>query len=126
MDNQIIWIEIPVADFDRAQTFYETLLGTELTPFPNTGGRRSAMIQSTQDAGMGVSLLEVEGFNPSPDGVLLYFNAGNDLDGMLARVEPAGGAVVMDRRMLGETPESGYFATFHDTEGNTLALFGMG
>jgi predicted enzyme related to lactoylglutathione lyase len=125
-DNMLIWVEIPVADFERAKAFYEAVFETELMSYPAGEGRRSAMLQTTETAGMGISILETAGFQPSKDGVLVYFNAGEDLAPTLMRVDNAGGEVVMEKQFLGASADDGYFATFRDTEGNTLALFSMG
>jgi predicted enzyme related to lactoylglutathione lyase len=53
----------------------------------------------------------------------VYFNAGADLAPVLARVEPAGGRVVMGK--TGDE-KSGYVAFFIDTEGNRVGLHSPG
>ena len=57
--NAITWFEIPVADMDRAKTFYETIFGTrfevqtfgedKMATFPNSAGAGlvgGALVQS--------------------------------------------------------------------------------
>lgn len=115
----INWFEIPVSDMARARAFYETVLeirfreescnpGMEMSVFPysepHTGG----------------ALCRMEHLAPSRQGILIYLNAGEDLSPALARVEAAGGDVVMPRTLL--SPEIGAIAVFRDSEGNHIGL----
>lgn len=61
-----------------------------------------------------------EGYKPSPDGVMIYLNGGDDLNVPLSRVEQAGGKVIMPKTHLSD--EVGYMAIFRDTEGNRVAF----
>lgn len=56
---------------------------------------------------------------PSDQGVLICFDAGKDLEGILTRVEPAGGKIVTGKT---ELPGLGYYARFIDSEGNKIGL----
>ena len=57
---------------------------------------------------------------PSDTGSLMSLMAGNDLEGVLGRVELAGGRVIMAKTHINDA--SGNFALFIDSEGNRLAL----
>lgn len=113
------WFEIPVRDMDRAQVFYEKLLGTPI---------RREMIANSQlgvfahdEAGVGGCLIAGDTAPPpSTTGTLVYLNAGPLLDALLARVESAGGRVTTPKVQL---PGSmGCFAHITDTEGNRVGL----
>jgi predicted enzyme related to lactoylglutathione lyase len=51
---------------------------------------------------------------------MIYLNGGDDLSGMLSKVEEAGGSVVVPKTQI--TPEIGFFAIFMDPEGNKVAM----
>jgi uncharacterized protein len=89
-----------------------------LTPL-DYDGRRFATIE-VSDGQVGISLNQFEGFDPSPNGPLVYLNVGAQFDSMLSRIEAEGGNVVIPRSPMSETT---VFATFRDSEGNTLALY---
>ena len=57
---------------------------------------------------------------PSPDGVILYFSGGDDLQVVLDRVVDAGGDIVEPKQSVDAT--SGYWGRFRDTEGNLIGL----
>jgi uncharacterized protein len=114
----VVWVEVPVKDITRATRFYAALFDQQLSPV-EYDGRRFATIE-VADGQVGLSLNQFEGFDPSPHGPLVYLNAGARFDGMLSRIEAEGGKVVIPRSPMSETT---VFATFSDTEGNTLALY---
>ncbi len=72
---------------------------------------------------VGGAILQMEGMNPSADGSTIYLNGGEDLSVPLARVEAAGGKVLMPKT---DIQENGFIAQFTDTEGNRVALHSMG
>ena len=117
--NAIDWFEIPVRDMDRAQAFYETLLGAPLRRETITGN--TLAVFSYGETGIGGCLMA--GSNapaPSTDGTLIYLNAGAELDTVLARVGDAGGRITTPKVQL---PDGmGCFAHITDTEGNRVGL----
>ncbi len=122
MINAINWFEIPVTDFDRAKKFYETLYGAEISEMPFPGGRYG-MLPSDMQNGVGGGLAQGDDFIPSDKGTIVYLNGGDDLNIPLARIEPAGGKVIMPKTSIGG---NGFMALFIDTEGNKVALHSMG
>jgi predicted enzyme related to lactoylglutathione lyase len=54
---------------------------------------------------------------------MVYLSGGRDLATVLARVEGAGGKILVGKTPI--TPEYGYFAHFLDTEGNRVGLHSM-
>jgi hypothetical protein len=120
--HAINWFEIPATDFARAKAFYETVLGRGIemmTMGPSTMGFLSMSPDS-----VGGAIVQGEGAVPSRTGTLVYLNGGEDLAPMLARVEGAGGSVVVPKTDIGSG--FGFFAHFIDTEGNKVGLHSMG
>ena len=79
-----------------------------------------AMAYFPTDKGIGGALVAGPGCLPNDTGTLIYLNAGNDLDGILGRIDLAGGRVIMPRTLISDT--AGWFALFIDSEGNRVAL----
>lgn len=118
--HAINWFEIPVSDFDRARKFYEIIFDFEMPE--NTMGqtRMGFLLFDHMAGGIGGSICQGEGYEPSDRGTLAYLNGGEDLNIVLERIENAGGEIVVPKFHISE--EIGYSAVFKDTEGNRLAL----
>ncbi len=120
--NVIGWVEIPVNEMDRAVKFYETVFNFELTRHP-MGDLDMAWFPWVENGtGASGSLVHhKEWYSPSDKGTLVYFSSiAGDLSVELARVEAAGGKVVVPRTLIAE--DYGYMAVFIDTEGNSIGL----
>ncbi|HQV74150.1 MAG: VOC family protein [Flavobacteriales bacterium] len=113
----VSWFEIPVYNIQRASAFYNSIYNMEMEM---NVGADYAMAYFPAEKGIGGALVAGPGCVPNATGVLIYLNAGNDMDSVLGRVELAGGRVIMPRTMISET--AGSFALFIDSEGNRLAL----
>jgi uncharacterized protein len=121
MANALNWFEIPVADFSRAKSFYEKVLGIAIEPMV-MGPVTMEMLSADPNAVDG-ALVHGDGSTPSTSGTLVYLNGGEDLAPMLARAEQAGASVVVPKTEIGN--DFGYFAHFVDTEGNKVGLHSM-
>lgn len=139
MSHAISWFEIPVTDYDRAVTFYETVLDREIDEFenddPGSGTEsegRYGMFR-TDEGEIGGALAQMdEGYTPvngettipytsiDEAGPILYLTIENDLDDALSAVPPAGGTVLVGKEATGEGSS---FAIVTDTEGNRVGLF---
>ena len=119
MTNAVNWFEIPATDFERAKKFYAELLQLEITDVPMPQGKYAIFPISMEGTGASGAIMQMEGFNPSAEGSIIYFYGGEDLSVPLARVEPAGGKIIIPKTDIGE---NGFFAQFIDTEGNRMAL----
>lgn len=119
MSNAINWFEIPVKNFERAKKFYVTLLDTTITDHHMERMKYGVFTYDEDNNRVGGALVEMEGAEPSTNGVTVYLNGGDDLAAPLSRVESAGGKIVMPKTDIGE---HGYMAQFVDTEGNKIAL----
>lgn len=115
--NCINWFEIPAINFQQSVDFYNSIFNIEMER--NFNGNY-AMAFFPVENGIGGAIVAGPGSTPGDAGPLLYLNAGEDLNIVLSRVEPAGGRIVMSKTFINE--ESGYFAVFIDSEGNKLAL----
>jgi len=123
MNPVISWFEIPTADFERGIRFYETVLEVSLRR-EDMGPMHMAIFPGEMDAPSGGAVIHMAGGNPpGPMGTVIYLFGGDDLAVPLARVEAAGGQVLVPKTLI--TPEIGYFAVFCDCEGNHVGLYSM-
>ncbi len=122
MQNALNWFEIPVTDMARASRFYGALFDTTLTPSTMCDGEMAVLPYTPP--GVGGSLFRHPNLAPSPQGTLVYLNAGADLSVMLARAEAAGGSIALPKTLISE--EIGYMALFIDSEGNRVGLHSPG
>jgi predicted enzyme related to lactoylglutathione lyase len=118
MKNAINWFEIPTTDFERGVKFYNTILNTQMHT-TEMGDGLMAFLPSEQGA-LGGAVVKFPHQTPSDKGTMVYLNGGDDLSEILARVEPAGGKIVLPKTIV--TPEIGYCAVFRDSEGNHVAI----
>jgi predicted enzyme related to lactoylglutathione lyase len=121
MKNALNWFEIPTIDIERAASFYGALFGIDIPVSEDIQGYQMAVFPV--EGGVGGALLKGEGYVPSTEGTLVWLNGGDDLSDILARVEPAGGKVLMPKTHIGAP---GFCATFLDTEGNRVGLHSRG
>lgn len=120
--NAISWFEIPAADLDRAQKFYEAIFGVSLIPLDLPNIQMRMFPVEDPQTGIGGALSKAEGFYKpsSTDGPLIYLNANPDLQRVLDKVEEAGGKILVPKTEI--SPEYGHMAVFIDSEGNRVAL----
>lgn len=122
MGSKFNWFEIPVANMDRAIKFYGEVFRQEIQVFKADDTRTVALMPPGAGKVEGIepqgTLLQVNGFEPSSTGSMIYFDPEKNLDAMLARVEAAGGKIAFPKFRIG----NGYLATFTDSEGNTVGL----
>ncbi len=116
--NPVNWFEIPVNDLAKAKTFYEKVLGVELTE-SEMGPNKMAWFPMEMGAtGSAGTLIKGDGYKPSHDGSLVYINV-DKIDPTLEAINNAGGKMLMPRMDIGQ---HGFIAHFEDTEGNRVAL----
>lgn len=122
MTNAINWFEIPAKDFERAKKFYSSVFKTEITDMHMPNVKYGVFQYDNENNGVGGGIIQAEGRNPSKDGVTVYLPGGDDLSIPLARVEAAGGTIVVPKTSIGE---NGFMAQVIDTEGNSIAIHSM-
>ena len=115
MDNQIVWVDIPVTNLDRAIKFYSAVLGSPVkkNEYP---GMTIGMLPGT-DTDVTGCLSPAD--KPAREGPLLYFNCDGRIDAAVAAVVPNGGQIVEPPKKIGPY---GYRAVILDSEGNRVAL----
>lgn len=117
MKKLVTWVDIPAEDFNRAVDFYTHVLNVELQVF-DCGEEKMACFPTGEGA-----ISWASGFIPSPNGPIVNFDCENDLDGAMQRVVEKKGKIVHPKTKI-EVEGRGYFALFHDSEGNRLGLYG--
>jgi len=126
LGNAINWFEIPVADFDRAKKFYETLFNYQM-PEIMMGPNRMGFLLYDQPGGKvgGAIVYNPEFYTPSDKGTLAYLNCQPDLQANLDRVIDAGGKIFQGKIEIAPGQNLGFIAIISDTEGNRVALHSM-
>lgn len=117
---QAVWFDIPVADLTRAIAFYEALTGEQLIRLPVGEGKETAIFPGGDGSGSAGCLFAAPEDEPSHFGSRVYLDAGPSIDEWLARVEPAGGRILVGKTEIGGG--RGVFAYIEDSEGNRVGL----
>ena len=119
MSHAISWFEIPTLELTRATDFYAAITGhalartdfygTPMVVFPGAPEEvRGCLVQSERQVPGGGQRI-----------YLACDHLPGRLDGVLARVAPAGGEVVLPRTDIGR---AGIMALIKDSEGNVVGL----
>jgi uncharacterized protein len=119
----VVHFEIPTEDKERANTFYQTAFSWNLVPMQGMDYTSAITTPSDEQTGMPSAPGAINGaLFPRTDELktpIITIDV-EDLDGALAQVESAGGAVVQGKDAV---PGMGWYAYFRDTEGNILGLW---
>lgn len=124
MKNAITWFEIPTTQLDRAQAFYETVLGQSM--HREAMGPSEGAVFAYDGAADGVGgalLMGPTAPQVSGSGTLVYLDASPSLDAALERVVAHGGKVALPRQAL--PAGMGFFAHIHDLDGNRVGLHAL-
>lgn len=118
MKSIVSIVEIPATKISRAIEFYQSILNIKIEhlDFPEM---QMGLFPTEEQAIIAV-LMQAEGYSPSPNGVTIYLDGGDDLQIILDKVEKNGGKIIVPKSPHAD--DSGYFALFIDTEGNKLGL----
>ena len=111
------YVATPSEDFERAVQFYSAITNGLLTK-PENGSFPMAYFGDNKNTA--VHLFQLPHFKASTAGAIVYINLSDDLNEILAKIETAGGKVVMPKAPI--VPGKGYWALFLDSEGNKLPL----
>lgn len=125
MTNPIGWVEIPVTDMDRAESFYRDFFGKTLNRQQERHGVLMSWIEpwDMQGYGSSATLIKGEGYTPSHEGSLVYFSAPEGtVDASLAKAKEQGIEVLQETVDIGE---HGFYGVIEDTEGNRIAIHSM-
>jgi predicted enzyme related to lactoylglutathione lyase len=118
MNSYLSIFEIPATDISRAIEFYQAILDMSIEKV-EMPGMEMGILPYEEQAVTGV-IVKGEGFRPSPDGVTIYLNGGENLQVILDRVVNNSGKIIISK--TAHADEIGYFAIFLDSEGNKIGL----
>jgi uncharacterized protein len=121
--NAVTWFDIYVTDLARAVTFYQTVLGVELTEMGDPTGETQMMSFPAEMSQYGTSgaLVKSAYSQPGPGGAMIYFGV-DDCSIPESVVSEAGGKVIRPKFSIGEF---GWVSLCEDTEGNMFGLNSM-
>lgn len=130
MKNAICWFEIPTAQLERAQAFYEAVLGQPMER-ETMGGEQLAVFAHERgtdaggEGGCGGALLQQQqgpgAPGPSDAATVVYLNAAPSLAAALERATAHGGQVLVPRQALPDG--TGFYAHIRDLDGNRVGLY---
>ncbi|CCQ45225.1 putative uncharacterized protein [Pseudarthrobacter siccitolerans] len=119
----VVHFEIPADDKERANAFYESAFGWNLSPMQEMDYTIAITTPSDEQTGMPSAPGAINGaLFPRTDNLrtpIITIDV-EDMDAALAQVESAGGTVAQAKDAV---PGMGYFAYFKDTEGNIMGLW---
>jgi predicted enzyme related to lactoylglutathione lyase len=116
--NPVGWFEIPVKDMARAKSFYEYVFDLDLEEHQMGPNLMAWFPMGEGVTGAAGSLVKGEGYEPSINGVLVYFTAP-DIDATLSRAKEKAANVLAEKFSIGEY---GFVALIQDSEGNRIGL----
>jgi len=115
-NNRAVWFDIPVADLDRAQNFYESVLNIKI--FKEKAGEYEFCVLDHEN-GNGGCLVPNPGEITADKGILLYMNVDGRMQHAMAQVEPGGGKILEPTHQIGP---HGFRSIVLDSEGNRIVL----
>lgn len=118
MNSYLSIFEIPATDLTRAITFYESVLDIKIEEY-DMGEMKMGVMPYENQSIIG-TIVEGADYKPSANGITIYLNGGDDLQIILDKVSNSGGSVITPKTPHAD--ESGFFAIFHDSEGNKMGL----
>jgi predicted enzyme related to lactoylglutathione lyase len=120
MANQLVWVDIPVTDMERAIGFYSAVLAGPVTKQEYPGMMIGLLPGSDPDVTGCLHLSDHD--RPSEHGPLIYLSCQGRLDAAIAEVEKTGGKILKPKHEIGPY---GFRAVVLDSEGNRVALHSM-
>ncbi len=121
MKNAISWFEIPSTQLERAQAFYEAVLGCAMRRESMGPSEGAVFPYDAEGDGVGGAIMcGPTAPSVAAGGTLVYLDASPSLDAALARATQAGGKVALPRQAL--PPGMGFFAHITDLDGNRVGL----
>ena len=119
--NTFVWVDIPVADLDRAIAFYAAVVGQPVDKIGGPGFTFGLFKHEGNQVG-GCLVESGDGAAPSMTGPLVYLDASGRLDAAVAAAEAKGGRVLKAKHSIAP---NGFRAIIADSEGNRVALHSM-
>jgi uncharacterized protein len=110
MAGKLVHVEIKAQDVDRAQGFWSSVFGWEISP-SGMPGMDYRVFRTGEDQGGGLLAGE-------PGSLVVYFDT-DDIDATIGQIR-SGGGEPGDKQQI---PGVGWFASCKDTEGNAFNVF---
>lgn len=112
MAGEVVHIEVPARDVDRAQRFWGELFGWQFAPsqMPDVDYRMARVSETS-----GAAVFPSDSASGHPN----YYHHVDDIDAALAKVRDLGGSAG-DKQPV---PTFGWFAACADSEGNAFHLW---
>jgi len=117
MNNQIVWVDIPVTNLDRAISFYTAVLGAEVTKQEFEQFKFGLLPHA--NTSVSGCLVESPAEHIAEFGPLIYLNVEGRIDDAVAKAKGFDVEVMEEKFQMGE---HGYRAVLRDSEGNRIAL----
>lgn len=111
--RNVVHVEIPAADPNKAGEFYRELFGWKIMPMPEMN---YVMWEAADSTGGGFPQISDE----SPAGRVTVYIDSDDVAADLEKVKKLGGKVLHEKT---EIPGMGWFGIFQDPDGNPLAVY---
>jgi predicted enzyme related to lactoylglutathione lyase len=121
VNNPVSWFEIYVQDMDRARSFYEAVLGVQLTKLEGTQFEMWAFPMSHDGSGAPGALVKLPGYPSGGNSVIVYFSCA-DCGIEAAKAASSGGKIETGKKSVGQY---GYIALVFDTEDNIIGLHSL-
>ncbi len=115
-NNRAVWFDIPVADLERAATFYAHVLACKVDTMSFEDTEFGAIEHSD---GNGGCLVVAPDWITSEGGLLLYMNVHGRIRDAVGKITTHGVKVVQEIHAIGP---HGFRAVVLDSEGNRIAL----
>src|ERR1035438_597782 len=100
--NSLNWFEIPAKDINRAKSFYENIFGIKMETMDMMGMKMAGFPGEPGSGKAYGALVQSPNHKPSMDGAVIYLNANPKMDAVLAKIESAGGKVLMAKTKISD------------------------
>lgn len=121
--DKVVHFEIPAEDMERADKFYSRVFGWEIDKAPMGPGYDLVSTTPTDEQMMPTEPGAINGAIGKRDETFtaptVVINV-DSIDDAVAKVEAAGGKVLMDKQQVGDM---GVYTRFKDPEGNVVGLW---
>lgn len=121
--HAISWFEIGVRNLNRAEAFYEAVLGRKMLRREPMGPSEGSIFSYAGEGVGGALMCGPSAPQAGAGGTLIYLDVSPSIDAALARVSQAGGTVALPKQAL--PPGMGFFAHVTDPDGNRLGLHAL-
>lgn len=118
LNNRAVWFDIPVADLDRAVSFYQHVLAIRVEK-QSFGDQEFAVLE--HEDGNGGCLVPLES-DITDKGIVVYMNVEGRLEDAVEKTRQYGGQILQEPHSIGPY---GFKAMALDSEGNRIALHSM-